>query len=98
MVETHNHLLHLLLNPHPLHNLHILQTTEDLMLHLEAHFHAEHAALLDREGVVLEVFESAGLLEVDDDVGAAFDFEAQGEDYYAALVGGVGDGGAAADA
>ena len=44
------------------------------MLHLEARFHPELRAFLDREWVLVQVLESAGLDKVDNDVAAALDF------------------------
>ena len=61
------------------------------MLHLELRLHAELGALLDCEGLVLERLEGTGRLEVDDYVGAAFDFEAEREDDAFARVAGVGE-------
>jgi len=46
--------------------------------------------------VLVEFLEGAGLAELNDDVGAALDLEAQGEDDDAALVVGIGEGGAGA--
>lgn len=68
------------------------------MLDLELRLHAELRALLDSERLVLELLERAGRLEVDDDVGAAFDFEAEREDDALARVVGVAEGLAAAEA
>lgn len=68
------------------------------MLDAEARFHAEGGALFDREGLVLEVLDRTWLVEVDDDVRTAFDFETEREDHDAALVAWVADGRAAADA
>jgi hypothetical protein len=76
--RTHNHLLHLILHAHPAHHLHILHPAQDLMLHLEAGFHAESGALLDGEGVLVEILKGARLGEVDDDIGAAVDFQSEG--------------------
>lgn len=68
------------------------------MLDAEPRFHAEGGALFDREGLVFEFLDRTWLVEVDDDVRAAFNFETEREDHDAALVAGVADGGAAADA
>jgi hypothetical protein len=90
-----NHLLRLVTYPHALHHLHVLHPAQNLVLHREPHLDAERGALLDREGLVFEVFEDLGLClrgrggEVNDYVGAAFDFEAEGEDGAFAWVGGV---------
>ena len=46
------------------------------MLYAEAGFHAESCTLLDGEGLLVEGLEGAGLSQVDDDVGSAFDFQA----------------------
>jgi hypothetical protein len=78
--------------------LEVLQAREDLMLHLELGLHAELRALLDPERLVLELLERAGRLEVDDDVRAALDLEAQGEDDALARVVGVAERVAAAEA
>lgn len=96
--KTHNHLLHLILQRSPAHDLHILQSTQNLMMDLKSRLHPECGAFLDGEGVVLEIFERAGLFEIDDDVWAAFDFEAERFDDDFAGVFGVADGGACAQA
>jgi hypothetical protein len=44
------------------------------MLHPEPRLHAERRALLDREGVFVQVFQRAGLRQVDDYVAAALHF------------------------
>ena len=61
------------------------------MLDLEAGFHPELGTFLDGEGLLVQVLQGAGCAEVDDDVAAAGDFEAQGEDDDFAWVAGVGD-------
>ncbi len=66
------------------------------MLNLKAGLHAECRPFFDRKGVLVEFLEGAGLAELNDDVGAALDLEAQGEDDDAALVVGIGEGGAGA--
>jgi len=98
VAKPYNHLLHLILQPHPAHNLHILHPAQNLVLHFEARLHAERRALLDREGVLVEPLERAGLAEVDDDVRAALDFEAEREDDAFAGVVGVREAFAGADA
>lgn len=59
------------------------------MLHLEARLHAEGGALLDGEGVLVQVLERAGLRQVDDDVLTALHLEAEREDDDFARVVGV---------
>jgi hypothetical protein len=78
-------------HPQVLDDLEIFHSREDLVLDLELCLHAEAGALLDGEGLVLEGFSGAGGFEVDDDVGAAFDFETEGEDDAFAGVVGVGE-------
>ena len=56
------------------------------MLHAEPRLHTERSTLLDREGVLVQVLEGAGFGQVDDDVGPAIDFEAEGEDDDGAFV------------
>jgi hypothetical protein len=72
--QTHDHLLHLVLHPHPADHLHILHPAQDLVLHLEPRLHSERGALLDGERMLVQGFKSARFGQVDDDVGAAFDF------------------------
>ena len=91
MISTHNHLLHLILDTHTTHDLDVLHPAKNLMLHLEARLHAEGGALLDGEGVLVEVLERAGFGQVDDDVLAALDFEAEREDDDFARVAGVAE-------
>lgn len=76
MISTHQHLL-ILGNSHtlPLHNLQILQPTQNLMLHDERSLDTEHGSLLDLEGFVFQGLDSTGFGEVDFDVRATFDFE-----------------------
>jgi hypothetical protein len=86
---TDHHLLHLVAQTHARHLLEVLEPRQDLVLHLELRLHAELRALLDGEGLVLERLDGAGRLEVDDDVRAAFDLEAEREDDALARVVGV---------
>lgn len=65
---TDNHLLHLTLHAHATDDLHVLHPAQNLVLHLKAGLHAEARPLLDREGMLVQILESAGLAEVDDDV------------------------------
>lgn len=95
---TYNHLLHLLLDAHPRHDLHILHAAEDVVLDAEASLHAESGALLNGKGLLVEGLEGTGLGQIDDDVGAAFDFEAERDQDDFAVVVGVGDGLAATEA
>lgn len=78
--QTHNHLLHLTLQQPPVDDLDVLQPAQDLVLDAEARLHAERRALLDREGVLVERLERAGLRQVDDDVRPALDLEAERQD------------------
>lgn len=59
------------------------------MLHHKFGLHAEACALLDGEGLALELLDGAGRGQVDGDVGATIDFETERLDYAATLVGGV---------
>jgi hypothetical protein len=68
------------------------------VLDAEAGLHAERRAFFNGEGLLVEGLEGAGLRQVDDDVRAALDFQAQGEQDDLARVVGVGDGLAAAEA
>ena len=68
------------------------------MLDLEPRLHPELGAFLDSEGLLVQLLQGAGRAEVDDDVAAAGDFEAQGEDDDFAWVAGVGDAFAGAQA
>ena len=68
------------------------------MLDLEPRLHPECSALLDREGVLVQVFQCAGLSEVDDDVAPALDFETEREDDDLPRVARVGDAFASAEA
>lgn len=61
------------------------------MLDLELRLHAECRTLLDDKGLLLEGLQSTRRLEVDDDVGAALDFESERVDDAFAGVVGVGD-------
>lgn len=97
--STHQHLL-ILANPNtlPLNHLQVLQTAQHLMVHLEDNLDPERSALLDGERLILETLESAGGGEVDEDIGAAFDFQGEGLDDAFAGVVGVADGFAAVQA
>ena len=98
--QTHNHLIILRNpNPFPLHHLQILQPTQHIMLHHELSFHAETRAFLDGEGLAFQLLDGAGRGQVDGDIRAAVDFQAERSDHAAALVGGVdGDAGGVGDA
>ena len=61
------------------------------MLDLELCLHAECSTLLDDKRLLLKGLEGARRLEVDDDVGAAIDFETERVDDAFAGVVGVGD-------
>lgn len=64
--KTYNHLTILRnLDPLALHNLHIVQPTQNLVLHLERGGHGELGALLDFEGLVLERGLGAGRRQFD---------------------------------
>lgn len=87
---THQHLL-VLANPDPLsfHDLEVLQTTQHLVLDLEADLHAELGSLLDDEGLCFERFDASGGTEVDDDFRSACDFKAERCNDTFTLIGGV---------
>ena len=86
-VEYH-HLLHLVADTHACDLLQVLQTSQDLVLDLELCLHAECSTLLDGERLLLEGLEGARRLEVDDDVGAALNFETERvDDAFAGVVG-----------
>lgn len=93
MASTHNHLL-VLADPDalPLHNLHVLQTREDLVLHLELRNHCELGALLDLERLVLQGRLSTLLGKINCDRWAALGIHRQRENDALAGVGRVGDG------
>lgn len=65
------------------------------MVHLEDHLDPERSALLNSEWLIFEAVESPGGGEVDEDVGAAFNFQGEGLDDAFAGVVGVTDGFAA---
>jgi hypothetical protein len=67
------------------------------VLDAEASLHAESGALLDSEGLFVERLEGTGLGEVDNDIGTAFDFQAEGEQDHFAIVVGIRDSLAAAE-
>ena len=56
------------------------------MLHHEIRLHAEARSFLDDEWLAFELLYGAGRGQVDSDIGAAIDFEAEGFDDAAALV------------
>lgn len=88
---AYHHLLQLVTDAHAGDLLQVLEASQDLVLHLELGLHAETSALLDGEGLLLELLEGAGSAQVDDDVLTALDLEAQGEDDAFARVVGVRD-------
>jgi hypothetical protein len=96
--KTYNHLLHLGLGAHPGNDLDVFHAAQDLVLDAEAGFHAESGALFDGEGLLDEGVQGTLLRQVDHDVGAAFDFQAQREQDHFAWVVGVRDGVSAAEA
>jgi hypothetical protein len=96
--KTYNHLLHLGLGAHPGNDLDIFHAAQDLVLDTETGFHAESGALFDGEWLLVEGVQGALLRQVDHDVGATFDFQAQGQKDHFARVVGVRDGVAAAEA
>ena len=87
---TYHHLLQLIAHWASGDLLEVLQAREDLVLHLELRLHAELGTLLDDEGLALELVNGAGRPKVDDDIGAAFDLEAERLDDAFARVIGVG--------
>lgn len=90
-VGTYNHLLVLLAEDLALDDLDVLQAGEDLVLDLEADLHAEGSALLDCKGLLGQGIDGSGVLQIDDNVVAALDLEAEGEDDALAGVVGVGE-------
>ena len=59
------------------------------MLDLEASLHAERGAFLDCERVFVEALQRTRFRQVDDDILASFDFQAQREDDDFTLVVGI---------
>jgi hypothetical protein len=79
--ETYQHFLVLgNSNTLSLDDLHIVETTEDLVLHLELGRHGELNPLLDLERVVLQGLLRAGGSEVNRDRRTAFRVHRQGQD------------------
>jgi hypothetical protein len=74
---TYNHLLALLAQPHPFNSLHILHTAQNLMLHRKPHLDTKRSSLLDCKRLVLELLELTRLGQVNDDIGAALNLEAE---------------------
>jgi len=68
-----NHLLSLLAQGVPLHDLEILQAGQDLVLNLELDLHAILGSFLDGEGVRFEILHLARVAKVNDDVRTTFD-------------------------
>lgn len=96
---THNHLRVLGdLDALPLNDLDIVQAAQNLMLDLERGRHGKLGALLDLEGLVLEVLLASGSGQVNGDGVAAGCVHRQGEDDADAGIVGVGDVLAAAEA
>jgi len=89
--STHNHLLHLGRHAQPLNHLYVFHARQNLMLHLELCLHAECRTLLDCEWLVLENFDGARVLQVNNYIWSSFYFETEGEDDAFAWVAGVGD-------
>jgi len=87
-----NHLL-ILANPNtlPLHNLYIVQTRQNLMLHLELRSHVELGTLLDLERLVFESLLCILGREIDGDGWLTFGIHGEGEDDAVAGVIGVGE-------
>lgn len=88
---THHHLLKLLADAHARDLLEVLQTRQDIVLHLELCLHAEPSTFLDREWLFLKSLDGTRCTQVDNDIIAAFDFESEREDDATARVVGVGD-------
>jgi hypothetical protein len=61
------------------------------VLDFELSLHAEGSALLDCKWLALESLDGTWWPQIDDDVGAAFDFKTKGEDDAFARVVGIGD-------
>lgn len=79
--QTYQHLLILAdANTLPPHGLDVLQTAENLMLNLENDLDAESSTLLDREGLVLELFERTRGRQLNHDVVPAFHLQGEGLD------------------
>lgn len=74
-----------------LHNLDVLQAGEHLVLDLEGDLHAERGAFLDGERFLCKSLNRGSILQIDNDIVAAVDLEAQGEDDAFAGVVRVGD-------
>lgn len=92
---TNQHLL-ILTDSHPssLHDLHIFQSTQHLVLHHERRFDSEHRPFLDRKRLVLEGVDRAGCRQIDGDVWPTLHLKGKGLDDAFAGVARVGDGGA----
>lgn len=89
---TYKHLLVLgNTNALPLNNLHIVQSTQNLVLDAELRLHGELGSLLDAEGVVLEGLQSTGSGEVNADGIAARGVHGEREDDALARVAWVGE-------
>lgn len=90
MRETYNHLL-VLRNRDSLSldYLDVLQPAKYLVLDYKVRLHAETSPFLDTEWFGLESFDGARGSKVDNDVGAAFDFESKGLDDTCACVCGI---------
>jgi hypothetical protein len=92
---TYNHLLVLRYpNALPLHNLHILQPRQNLMLDSKLRRHGERRALLNLEWLVLESSLGALGAKIDGYWWATLRVHGQGEDDADPGIVGVGDGGA----
>ena len=68
-----NHLLCLLAQAVPLHDLEIFQACQDLVLNLEVDLHAIFGSFLDGEGLRFEILQLAWVTKVNDDVRTTFD-------------------------
>lgn len=88
---AHNHLLVLChSNSLSLHHLEVLHPAEDFMLDLELGLHPELGAFFDGERFVLELFDSTGSGQIDDEVVSTFDLQTEREDDDLARILGIG--------
>lgn len=89
-LKAYNHLLVLShADALPLDDLQVLQPAKHIVLDPEDGLHAEFGSFFDGERLGLEFLNGTGRVQVNDDVGASFDFESQGLNHAAALIGGV---------
>lgn len=92
-----NHLLRLGGNGTSSDSLQVFHATADLVLNAERALHAERGAFFNHKRLALQRLHGTGGLQVDDQVGAAVDFDAKRGDDDGARVVGVAQGGACAE-